>query len=277
MLAFLSIFFAYLTMFFSNGCIRICYLKSTNEEQSLFIFFLPTLFQMIGNSSYMMFYIVLAYHLQIRFKLVNKILLKRFHLKESKNWTSDQNFRFVLNSHPPCFILKLFSRLLLQLNDVILSINKIFTVPISVFVAFNLFGLIFSLYETYDILKHDHTNFKHLLYNISMYVLQIFNFVYTFFIVKISMLVVEQRNFTCDILFELLCENSNDKLRRKISLFLAQVRHSKANFSSGMFNIDWSLLYTVRNFNTNFFFDFFHFVFAVLWRTCIVSCHIDSI
>lgn len=249
-----------------NYCVKILLKDLSDEDNRFAIYFMPITFQMISVSSYLMLFMAIAYHLKIRFQTINEVLIMKFNMKMDKkvmkNWKFN-NIKKVLGSNN-C-ILNTVSKLHLQLNDVIIYMNKIFSIPITLFLAFNLFGLTFSLYETYDILRSDLENVSHLSYTLSIYFLHSYHFIYNFFVIKVSMLVNEHRNGAYDILGRILCEEIDQKLRKKILLIQAQMKHVRNEFSSGLFNIDWILLSTVifeliKNF-CSFLLDFIRFFF----------------
>jgi hypothetical protein len=182
----------------------------------------------------------------MRFEVINEILKIKFNLtndgKILTKWNPKNNF----NSISPFFILKSLLTIHIQLNEIINLMNKIFSFPIALFLGYNLFGSTFSLYETYDIVFQQNLSLRHFGYNIAIILTNLNYFIYNLITIVISVSVTRCRNETYDILIKMLHEKYDEKFKKKIRLFILQIKHSRAEFSCGMFNFDWMVLYMVN-------------------------------
>lgn len=201
------------------------------QSNAIAIYSIPLLSVILIICSYVLFFIAVAHQIKMRLKSVNEILRAQIL---SKNGTSSS--------------IKVLSIVHIQLNSAINFVNKVFALPAALFLGSNLYGATFSLYETYDILRNNSNDFNiHLGYNLAIYFLNIHHFVYNFGAVAVSMAVGRQQEETREILMEILQGNrvGDDKLKRRLRLFVLQTKHARMDFSCGMFKFDWILLYTV--------------------------------
>jgi hypothetical protein len=207
-------------------------------------FFIPTILETISIHCYVSFFIVMAFHIKMRFEIINEILMTAFHTKclNKRNKTEFQN---ILTSHSPIYVLKVLSILHIQLNDAIKLMNKIFLLPVAFFIAMNLCGSTFSLYETYDLISAAQKNLRHLGYNMAIYLLNLHYFMYTFAVIAITVSVTRNRDETYKLLKNISFEEFDDKLNEKIRIFELQIKSSRAQFSCGLFDFNWTLLYSV--------------------------------
>lgn len=203
-------------------------------------FIFPIMVELLFINTYVVFFIVIAYSIKVRFEIINQILMAKFNFLDQKNC----NFE-VINSFSNFYVLKILSILHIQLNDAISLINKLFALPIMLFLAYNLCGSTFSLYESYDIIFSNNENFRQLGYTLGIYLLNVNYFVYNFTSIVMSVAVAGGRDKTAEILNEILCRKVDRKLRSEIRIFLLQIRSSKADFSCGLFTLDWKLLFAV--------------------------------
>lgn len=110
-------------------------------------------------------------------------------------------------------------------------INQIFSLPIALFMGYNLFSCTFSLYETYDLVLLPNQNLRHDGYIIAISFINFHYFIYIFLVVAMSANVTECRNETYDILMKVLHRKFDKKFKKKIRIFILQIRHSRAEFS----------------------------------------------
>jgi len=242
------LFGGYLLTFSSVSLLRLFAMGNANKDiRKNMKFFFPTLFEIIGVHSYISFFILVAYYVKLRFTTINEILIIKLNVKDTKiikKW-NQKNYQNILMPHSSLYILKVVSMLHIQLNDVMNLMNKIFLLPVAFFIALNLYGSTFSLYETYDLISTSEDNIRHLGYNLAIYFLNIHYFIYTFMIIAISVLVTRARDKTHKILKEFLHKNLDEGLRNRIQIFILQIKSSKTEFSCGLFNFDWALMYSV--------------------------------
>lgn len=206
-------------------------------------FFFPIMVELLYINTFVFFFIVVAYSIKVRFDIINQILMVKFSFADQKN--TRNCIIEVINSYPSTYILKILSILHIQLNDVISLINKLFALPIMLFLAYNLCGSTFALYESYDIIFSGQENLRQLGYTLGVYVMNINYFAYNFTSIVMSVGVASVRNKTAEILNEILCKKIDGKLRNKIKVFLLQIRSSTADFSCGLFTFDWTILFAV--------------------------------
>lgn len=172
----------------------------------------------------------------------------KFNLvKGSKNITkwNQKDFQNILSSQSPTFILRILSTIHIQLNEIMKIMNQIFSLPIALFMGYNLFGCTFSLYETYDLVLLPNQNLRHVGYNIAISLINFHYFIYIFLVIAMSANVTECRNETYNILMKILHGKFDEKFKKKIRIFILQIKHSRAEFSCGLFNFDWMVLYSV--------------------------------
>jgi len=181
---------------------------------------LPILIQIFSVCSYLMLFNAIAYYTKIRFKVVNEILGMKFNLlKGSKNITkwNQNDFQNILSSQSPTFILKILSTIHIQLNEIMKIMNQIFSLPIALFMGYNLFGCTFSLYETYDLVFLPNQNLRHVGYNIAISLINFHYFIYIFLVIAMSANVTECRNET----YKITTYRSRQKLPRSLMLDLS--------------------------------------------------------
>jgi hypothetical protein len=58
-------------------------------------------------------------------------------------------------------------------------------------------------------------------------------------------LVSKARDRTHEILMSFLHENIDKNIRSRIRIFILQIKSSRTEFSCGLFNFDWTLMYSV--------------------------------
>lgn len=215
------------------------------------LFYTPSQFLLTTVHSYVLFYIVCTFYIKIRFTVINELLLMKFQdgadEKITTKW-SQKNFQNILNSYSQTYILKLLSIMHIQLIDTIKLVNGVFTLPIALFMALNLCGFTFSLYETYDLLKSSTKHVHHIGYTITISFFHIHYFIYNFVAIFVSTLVARERDMTHEILQRIFNGNFDANTRRQLRLFMMQTKHSRVDFSCGIFNYDWILLHSVRSY-----------------------------
>lgn len=215
--------------------------QTTTEVQAGVKFVIPILIEIIGIKSYIMFFIIITYYIKIRFDIINKILIMMLDKKS----VNELNQKVPLKSFPSIHFLNILATLHIQLKSIIKIMNKIFSLPIMFFMAYNLSGLTFSLYETYDLISSGKGNIRQIGYNIGVYVENLTYFIYCLATIVVSSLIGRSSNKTLDILMEFSHKNHNEKFQKRIRIFILQIKSSRTSFSCGLFNFDWILLYSV--------------------------------
>jgi hypothetical protein len=187
----------------------------------------------------------MLYNVKIRYEVINQMLFYQDkYFKTLENW-SQKDIPITSNLQSPIYVIKVLSILHIQLNDVIGIINKIFAVPIMFLMAHNLSGLTFSLYETFDQLFTQTFDLEHIGFNINVYLLTVHLFAYIVATVYLSSSTLKIRDDTNEVLTVIQHRNIDKNLRKKIKIFLLQIKSSKDKFSCGLFRIDWQLIFSV--------------------------------
>lgn len=207
-------------------------------------FFIPTILETIVINIYVSFFIAVTINVKLRLNILNEILVMKFQHKTLKKWIQN-NIQNILNSYSSNFVLKMLSILHIQLNEAIKLINTIFLLPVAFFIALNLCGLTFSLYETYDLIVATESSLSHLGYNMAIYLLNLHYFIYTFSAILISVSTANSRDETCKIMKNILIDEFNDKCSKQIRIFKLQIKSSRFDFSCGLFDFNWTLLFSV--------------------------------
>jgi hypothetical protein len=213
------------------------------DEEGKYI--LPILIEIFAVCSYLMMFNAIAYYTKIRFEVVNVILGIKFNFIKDNKTIAKWNQKDFLASQSPTAVLKVLSAIHIQLNEIMKSMNQIFSLPIALFIGYNLFGSTFSLYETYDLVMLPNDSLRHAGYNIAISLINLHYFIYIFLVIVMSVNVTDCRNETYNILMRILHAKIDEKLKMKIRIFIMQIRHSRAEFSCGLFNFDWMVLYSV--------------------------------
>lgn len=243
-LTFFVFFAEFLTTFFAIITVQVT-ISSNYHSDHGYKFALPILVQIFVICSYLMLFNAILYYLKMRFEALNQILKTKFNLTKDPKTLKKWNLN-IITSKSEILVLKITSESHILLNDVIKLMNTIFSLPIAIFMTYNLFGCTFSLYETYDLMSTSRKNLRHIGYNVAISLFNIHYFVYIFIVVAMSMSVTGCRNETCDVLMKILHGKFDKKLKQKVRIFILQIKHSRAEFSCGLFNFDWMLLYSVR-------------------------------
>jgi len=238
----LIVFIGYGLIYCILTMIRNSFSENTDDigKTARFKFFIPIIMEIISINSCVSFFIAMTFYVKLRFQIVNEVLTSTLHIKILNKQNQD-----TFNSHSPIYVLKVLSTLHIQLNDAIKLMNRIFLLPVAFFIAMNLCGLTFSLYETYDIVSATQKDLRHLGYNMAIYLLNLHYFMYTLTVIAITVSVAKNRDKTYNILKNISCQEFDGKLNERIRIFTLQIKSSRTQFSCGLFDFNWTLLYSV--------------------------------
>jgi len=186
-------------------------------------------------------YILTILCLRYRYKKINDIFENEFaadliNFKDSSRKSQEFNQEKILK------LLKNLSKLHLNAQQIILSINQIFSIPIMISFGFNVSSGVFSLYELISVLIIPHATIQQIGFCLMVNSWLPNAFLTSILEVSSCMFTVNEGNRTAKILRTFLCKEKDEKIRKKLQIFLLQIVHSRPVFSCGLFVFDWKSL-----------------------------------
>lgn len=187
------------------------------------------------------FYILTLLCLRYRYKKINDILETEFsaeliNFKDTSRKSPEFNREKILK------LLKNLSKLHLNAHQTISSINQIFSIPIMISFGFNVSSSVFSLYELISVLIIPNATIQQIGFCLMVNSWLPNALLTTILEVSSCMFTANEGNRTAKILRTFLCKEEDEKIRKKLHLFLLQIVHSRPSFSCGLFVFDWKSL-----------------------------------
>jgi hypothetical protein len=206
-------------------CIKIV----TNEEDiSLVMIFVRAVdvTLMLSQTMFLLLFLVIINGIRYRYQIINKLL-------EFEMPTKNQ-------------ILIQLASLYLNLFDLITLVMKVFSFPIMFSIGYNISGGVFSLYEVFSVLSRPNVTRQQI--GFCMIVTAWLPNAVLSCLIEASCCVAaaDEGMKTMKILKHVLNREDDEKVKRKLKLFLLQVFHSRPVFSCGLFEFNWKILGIVR-------------------------------
>jgi hypothetical protein len=196
------------------------------------------MFMIFSITTFMAFYVVVVMAVRFWYSVLNDLLMMKFLDKNDERFAID-----VISAVPPSKYLNTISSLHLKMTEIIAAINRIFTLPIIFFLTIQITNCTFGLYETYaTVIKPTVTN-EQLGYTLQSIVANVHLVLYLILVISACTTAMTEKNRTKEILHKI---EKQKEVKRKVESFKLQLEHMRMNFSCGMFDFDWQLLYVVR-------------------------------
>jgi hypothetical protein len=145
--------------------------------------------------------------------------------------------------------IKIVSKSFAQLCDLIEIFNRIFIMPILIFITQLIIGTTFTLFDIFSTISSANMLSENI--NYSILTLQwwlLMNIQIIFFICCCGLTLTEAKNFRKNLYKNLRVVKSL-KERKKFEILILQVKHNEIKFSCGIFEFKWETIQMVRKFN----------------------------
>jgi hypothetical protein len=224
--AILTPFLLFLLIFTLLGSVAKIFNSTPGDKEGVIIFFM--IFMCYGVVCYITFYMTISSAARKRFETLNK----------------------VLESSPGS--VKVISSLHLQLCEVVTLLNRIFSIPLTSFLLFNMLAIVFSLYEGYAIMVKRSIALSQFGFCIQTIVLSVHYKLYVVGVVMASTMMSREAKKIMGVLSRVGGLSWGEKLskigglNRRRRIFKLQLVHTDVQFSNGMFNFDWHMMHSVR-------------------------------
>lgn len=190
-------------------------------------------------------------------------------------WYRYKKLNELLNAQLPISAgetIKILSKLHLSTSSAITSINKIFSIPIMISFGFNISSGVFSLYELISVLSIADATIQQIGFCFMVNSWLPCALISTVIEVVCCMTAVSEGKRTAKHLWIKLSIEDDEMIRKKLKLFLLQIRHSGNRFSCGLFEFHWRSLGVVSMIVYLVLLGSFHFYSYSLVSTRVLSC-----
>lgn len=178
---------------------------------------------------FVILFLVLSAAIYERYKNINKIL----EVEILENIHKDN--------------LKALSVLHQDIHELIHVVNKIFSVPLMVLLAYTISAAVFSLYELISVLLTPNVTMQQIGFCLCLNTWLPDWILFTVMLVYFPELAAKEGMRTLSVLRNILSDENCDKNSEKWTrMFIMQIGHSKLRFSCGLFAFEWELLGVVR-------------------------------
>lgn len=135
------------------------------------------------------------------------------------------------------------SLLYICIYEITLIINKLFSLPVAIYISANLLSSAFLFYDLFAL--YIQPNPTQLIYCIIATILSFHFFVYTFLLIYFCSSTAKEGRKCMEILEKNV--NCDDlKVKKRIMFFIQQFNHFEVKISCGLFELDWRVLYMVK-------------------------------
>lgn len=191
-----------------------------NSEDSLFLRTLAVFMILMLNFNYF-FTCLITLEILKRFK----ILLNVLNAKIIK-------IKIILKAH-------------LQLYEIVEVYNKIFGFSMLLFITQLIVGTTFELFDIFSLLTSHKTTSNQIGFSLINFLFWILvNIQIIFFITCCGLTLMEARKFR-RILYKKLRVERNEKIIKKLQIFILQIKHGEVKFSCGIFEFNWTTIQMV--------------------------------
>lgn len=153
--------------------------------------------------------------------------------------------RIFKNSSSSVIDMKALASLHIQLYDIITIINQIFSFPVMVFAGMQLFGVIASLFECYDVINTQR-DLHQMGFCVSFLISQFYFSSFIFLVIYNSSNASKYGGKSAGIFLDKFNHQLRVKKQTKcLKVFIYQFEHYQVIFSCGMFHFDWKMLFSV--------------------------------
>lgn len=197
---------------------------------------------------YIVLFVLITLGIKITCRNVNKIAHRKLMEVTGRDFT----------------VIKFLSTVNLKTFNLIKLTSQIFLVPVTLHVTSNVIGAIFSLYQLFSLLTKSNATTDQFMFSLLMNTWLPGSAFVIFVLVHCCTSTVKESEGVEKSLRDVLSKNLNDKLRKRLRIFMAQIHHSRTGFSCGLFEFDWKVIGMVRRGkNYRIFLTFFSYFSAL--------------
>ncbi|XP_070496587.1 uncharacterized protein [Chironomus tepperi] len=175
---------------------------------------------MFSQSMFFIIFLIIIAGIYIRYKVINKILETEHH---TTNMTQ-------------------LAAIHLKLFDTVTLVMHVFSFPIMLSFGYKISGGVFSIYEMLSIATRPNVTSQQI--GFCMWISAWLPDAILASIIEVAccMAAANEGRRTIGILRRILCQEDDEKVRKRLKLFLLQICHSKPVFGCGLFEFNWQLL-----------------------------------
>jgi len=199
-----------------------------------------TILYFYSNFIYHAMFFAIVLEICLRYKKINEIL------ENEEVWYVQRNKIQIFPKVNSIRYLKEISQLYLHVNNTTTLVNQIFSLPIMIAIGFYISTGVLSLYELFSIFSIPNVTIQQIGFCIIVNAWLPNSLIGIILEVTFCMLTVKEGKRTNIILRNFQCNESDEKIKKRLKVFQQQIFHSRPSFSCGLFEFQWSFLGTVR-------------------------------
>ncbi|KAL7015122.1 hypothetical protein ACKWTF_016287 [Chironomus riparius] len=201
-----------------------------------------TILYFYSNFVYHALFFTMVLETRVRYKKINEIL------EDYEAWQvkyATKRIKIQIFPSDNIKFLKEVSKLHLSVNSTTKLINIIFSFPIMIGIGFCVASGVLSFYEIFSIFSIPNVTMQQIGFCLIINAWLPNTIISIFMVTTCCMITISERDRTVDILENLLCNETDGKVMKKLRIFQQQIIHSKVSFSCGLFELQWNFLGTV--------------------------------